>query len=215
MAGKLDGKKVAILVASGFEQVEMTKPREALKEAGAEVTIVSTKPGQIQGMNHADKGDKFDVDLTLDKAEPDDFDALMIPGGLMNPDELRSTTAATEFARHFFDEGKPVAVICHGPWVLIDAGVVEGRTLTSWPAIQTDVKNAGGTWVDEEVVVDNGLVTSRKPDDIPAFNKKMIEEFAEGKHERQKHRRRGSGRRDADARDLIGALELNSFRVPF
>ncbi len=182
MAGKLDGKKVAILVASGFEQVEMTKPRAALKDAGAETKIVSPKAGQIQGMNHADKGDKFDVDLTLDDANPEDFDALLIPGGLLNPDELRSTPAATDFARHFFDAGKPVASICHGPWVLIDAGVVDGRTLTSWPAIQTDVKNAGGIWLDEEVVVDNGLVTSRKPDDIPAFNKKMIEEFAEGKH---------------------------------
>jgi deglycase len=186
MAGKLDGRKVAILVTDGFEQVEMTKPREALKEAGAQTKIVSTKSGQIQGMNHADKGDKFDVDLTLDDANPENFDALMIPGGLMNPDELRSTPEATKFARAFFDTGKPVAAICHGPWILIDAGVVEGRTLTSWPAIQTDVKNAGGKWLDEEVVVDNGLVTSRKPDDIPAFNKKMIEEFAEGKHERQK-----------------------------
>ncbi len=182
MANKLDGKKVAILVASGFEQVEMTKPRAALEEAGAKVKIVSTKSGQIQGMNHADKGDEFEVDLTLDDADAKDFDALMIPGGLLNPDELRATPAATDFARAFFDEGKPVAAICHGPWVLIDAGVVSGRTLTSWPAIKTDVKNAGGTWVDEEVVVDNGLVTSRKPDDIPAFNKKMIEEFAEGKH---------------------------------
>jgi protease I len=132
-------------------------------------------------MNHADKGDKFDVDLTLDDADPNDFDALLIPGGLMNPDELRSTPEATDFARHFFDQGKPVAAICHAPWVLIDAGVVDGRTLTSWPAIKTDVKNAGGTWVDEEVVVDQGLVTSRKPDDIPAFNEKMIEEFAKGK----------------------------------
>ncbi len=183
--GKLNGKKVAILVADGFEQVEMTKPREALKREGAETTIVSTKSGQIQGMNHADKGDKFDVDLTLEKAKASGYDALLIPGGLMNPDELRSTPAAVEFARHFFRAGKPVAAICHGPWVLIDAEVVKGRTLTSWPAIQTDVKNAGGNWVDEEVVVDNGLVTSRKPDDIPAFNEKMIEEFAEGKHERQ------------------------------
>ncbi len=183
--GKLDGKKVAILVASGFEQVEMTKPRAALDEAGAKTTIVSTKPGQIQGMNHADKGDQFDVDLTLDQARPDDFDALLIPGGLMNPDELRSTPAAVEFAKHFFTAGKPVASICHGPWVLIDAGVVKGRKLTSWPAIQTDVKNAGGHWVDEEVVTDHGLVTSRKPDDIPAFNRKMIEEFAEGRHEAQ------------------------------
>ena len=185
MAEKLKGKKVAILVANGFEQVEMTTPREALEEAGAEIKIVSTKSGQIQGMNHADRGDKFDVDLTLDDARPEDFDALMIPGGLMNPDELRSTPAATDFARSFFDAGKPVAAICHGPWVLIDAGVVSGRTLTSWPAIKTDVTNAGGIWVDEEVVVDNGLVTSRKPDDIPAFNEKMIEEFAEGKHEGQ------------------------------
>jgi protease I len=182
MAGKLEGKKIAILVADGFEQVEMTKPREALKEAGAKTTIVSPKSGQIQGMNHADKGDKFDVDLTLDDAHPDDFDALMIPGGLMNPDQLRSTPKAVEFTRNFFKAGKPVAAICHGPWVLIDAGVVRGRKLTSWPAIQTDVKNAGGTWVDEEVVVDNGLVTSRKPDDIPAFNRKMIEEFCEGHH---------------------------------
>ncbi|MEP6808990.1 MAG: type 1 glutamine amidotransferase domain-containing protein [Chthoniobacterales bacterium] len=186
--GKLDGKKVAILVASGFEQVEMTKPRAALEEAGAETTIVSPKAGQIQGMNHADKGDKFDVELELDSAKAGDFDALLIPGGLMNPDELRSTPKALEFAKHFFKAGKPVAAICHAPWVLIDADVVRGRTLTSWPAIQTDVKNAGGTWVDEEVVVDNGLVTSRRPDDIPAFNRKMVEEFAEGKHEQQSAR---------------------------
>ncbi|HMJ06746.1 MAG TPA: type 1 glutamine amidotransferase domain-containing protein [Chthoniobacterales bacterium] len=180
--GKLDGKKVAILVADGFEQVEMTKPRAALEEAGAQTTIVSPAADKIQGMNHADKGDQFDVDLTLANARPENFDALLIPGGLMNPDELRSTPAAIEFTKHFFDEGKPVAAICHGPWVLIDAGVVRGRKLTSWPAIQTDVKNAGGNWVDEEVVVDHGLVTSRKPDDIPAFNRKMIEEFAEGRH---------------------------------
>ncbi len=183
MERKLDGKKVAILVTDGFEQVEMTKPREALDEAGAETKIVSLKPGKIQGMHHADKADKFDVDLTLDEARPEEFDALLIPGGLMNPDALRSNEDALEFTRHFFREGKPVAAICHGPWVLIDAGVVRGRTLTSWPAIKTDVKNAGGKWVNEEVVVDNGLVTSRKPDDILAFNKKMIEEFCEGRHE--------------------------------
>ena len=183
MARQLDGKKVAILVTDGFEQVEMTQPREALDEAGAETKIVSLKSGKIQGMHHADKGDKFDVDLTLDEARPEEFDALMIPGGLMNPDSLRSNVDALEFTRHFFREGKPVAAICHGPWVLIDAGVVRGRILTSWPAIKTDVKNAGGKWINEEVVVDNGLVTSRKPDDIPAFNKKMIEEFCEGRHE--------------------------------
>ena len=183
MARKLDGKKVAILVTDGFEQVEMTKPREALDEAGAETKIVSLKSGKIHGMHHADKGDKFDVDLTLDEARPEEFDALLIPGGLMNPDVLRLNDDALEFTRHFFREGKPVAAICHGPWVLIDAGVVRGRTLTSWPAIKNDVKNAGGKWVNEEFVVDNGLVTSRKPDDIPAFNKKMIEEFCEGRHE--------------------------------
>jgi protease I len=163
--GKLDGKKVAILVADGFEQVEMTKPRQALQEAGAETIIVSPSDKRIQGMNHADKADKFDVDIPLDNARPEEFDALMIPGGLMNPDQLRSTPEALEFTKHFFQQGKPVAAICHGPWVLIDAGVVRGRKLTSWPAIKTDVKNAGGNWVDQQVVVDNGLVTSRKPDD--------------------------------------------------
>src|SRR3954462_7822062 len=183
MANELEGKKVAILVADGFEQVEMTKPREALDDAGAETRIVSLKSDKIQGMNHADKADKFDVDITLEDARPQDFDALMIPGGLMNPDTLRSTPEALEFTRHFFSEGKPVAAICHGPWVLIDADVVRGRKLTSWPAIKTDVRNAGGNWIDQEVVVDNGLVTSRKPDDIPAFNRKMIEEFCEGRHE--------------------------------
>ena len=184
--GKLDGKKVAILVADGFEQVEMTKPRQALEEAGAETKIVSPNSGRVQGMHHADKGDTFEVDIPLDEARAEEFDALLIPGGLMNPDRLRSTAEAVAFTRHFFQENKPVAAICHGPWVLIDAGVVRGRRLTSWPAIKTDVKNAGGNWVDQEVVVDNGLVTSRKPDDIPAFNKKMIEEFCEGRHTKQR-----------------------------
>ncbi|HEY2139647.1 MAG TPA: type 1 glutamine amidotransferase domain-containing protein [Chthoniobacterales bacterium] len=182
MAAKLTGIRVAILAADGFEEVELTKPKKALDDAGAKTTVVSIKSGKIQGMNHADKGDTVSVDETLAKTKPQDFDALMIPGGLMNPDSLRSTEEALEFVRHFFREGKPVAAICHAPWVLIDAGVVRGRTLTSWPAIKTDVRNAGATWVDQEVVVDNGLVTSRKPDDIPAFNKKMIEEFGEGKH---------------------------------
>jgi protease I len=181
----LDGKKVAILVANFFEQVEMTKPRAALEQAGAEVRIVSPKDGQIQGMNHEKLGDKFDVDLALEDARPEDFDALMIPGGTMNPDTLRSDPAALEFTKHFSRAGKPIAAICHAPWVLIDAGLVRGRKLTSWPAIQTDLKNAGGHWVDEKVVVDNGLVTSRKPDDIPVFNEKMIEEFAEGRHAKQ------------------------------
>ena len=182
MADKLQGRRVAILAADGFEEVELTKPKKALDEAGAKTTVVSIKSGKIQGMNHADKGETSAVDQTLAEARPQDFDALMIPGGLMNPDALRSNAEALEFVRHFFRERKPVAAICHAPWVLIDAGVVRGRTLTSWPAIKTDVRNAGGNWVDQEVVVDNGLVTSRKPDDIPAFNKKMIEEFAEGRH---------------------------------
>ena len=184
MARKLDGKKVAILVADGFEQVEMTKPREALDEAGAETKIVSLKAGKIQGMNHTDKGDKFDVDIAVKEARPNDFDALMIPGGLFNPDALRSDQGALEFARYFFREHKPVAAICHGPQVLISADLVRGRKMTSWPAIKVDMRNAGANWVDEEVVVDNGLVSSRKPDDIPAFNRKMIEEFAEGRHTR-------------------------------
>ena len=186
MARKLEGKKVAILVADGFEQVEMTEPRAALHEAGAETKIVSLKSGKIEGMNHADKGDKFDVDLTLDEARPENFDALMIPGGLINPDALRSDKRALDFARHFFEAGKPVAAICHGPQVLISADLVRGRKMTSWPAIEADMRNAGANWVNEEVVVDNGLVTSRKPDDIPAFNQKMIEDFCEGKHEGQR-----------------------------
>ena len=182
MAGKLEGRKVAILAADGFEQVELTKPRTALDEAGARTTVVSIKPGKIQGMNHAEKGDTVMVERTLDEAKPDDFDALLIPGGLINPDTLRSSEEALEFVRHFFREGKPVAAICHAPWVLIDASVIRGRTVTSWPAIKTDIRNAGAHWVDRDVVVDNGLVTSRKPDDIPAFNEKMIEEFCEGRH---------------------------------
>jgi protease I len=186
MSHKLLNKRVAILAADGFEQVELQQPKEALEEAGATVSIVSLKEGQIQGMHHADKGDLFDVDLALKHAKAEEFDALLLPGGLMNPDTLRSTPAALEFTKAFFTAGKPVAAICHGPWVLIDAGLVRGRMLTSWPAIKTDVKNAGGNWVDQEVVVDNGLVTSRKPDDIPAFNRKMIEEFAEGVHARQR-----------------------------
>jgi protease I len=185
MARKLEGKKVAILLADGFEQVEMTKPREALNEAGAQTKIVSLKSGQIQDMNHADKGDKFDVDLPVKDARPDEFDALLIPGGLLNPDALRMEKPAREFAAHFFREGKPVATICHGPQVLISAGLVRGRKMTSWPAIEVDMRNAGAHWLDEEVVVDNGLVSSRKPDDIPAFNRKMIEEFAEGRHKVQ------------------------------
>jgi protease I len=179
MSHRLTGRRIAILAADGFEQIEMTGPKDALEAEGAETFIVSPNPGEVQGMNHAEKGDRFGVDVPLDMWQKGEYDALMIPGGLMNPDELRSTGQALDFVRHFFVTGKPVAAICHAPWVLIDAGVVSGRTLTSWPAIQTDVRNAGGHWVDREVVVDGGLVTSRKPDDIPAFNKAMIDEFAQ------------------------------------
>lgn len=156
----------------------------ALGEAGATVSIVSPKRGKIQGMHHADKGDQFDVDIPLEKAKAENFDALVLPGGLMNPDELRATPEAVTFVRDFGASGKPIAAICHGPWVLIEAGLVKNRKVTSWPAIKTDIQNAGGIWVDEEVVVDNGLVTSRKPDDIPAFNRKIIEEIREGIHPR-------------------------------
>jgi protease I len=182
MDQQLNGKRVAILVENGFEQVEMTEPRKALQAAGAQTQIVSPVQGQVKGWNHTEWGDIFPVDLPLENARPDDFDALMLPGGVMNPDKLRMNPKAVQFVKAFFDAGKPIAAICHAPWTLVEAGVVRGRTLTSWPSLQTDIRNAGGRWVDQEVVTDNGLVTSRKPDDIPAFNRKMIEEFAEGAH---------------------------------
>ena len=178
----LAGKKVAILVADGFEQVEMTEPRRALEEAGARTSLVSPVQGEVQGWKHFDKADRFPVDVALDEAGAQDFDALLLPGGVANPDQLRMQPKAVAFVRSFFDAGKPVAAICHGLWPLIDAGVVRERTVTSWPSLKTDLSNAGARWVDQEVVTDNGLVTSRKPDDIPAFNRKMIEEFAEGRH---------------------------------
>jgi protease I len=187
MANELNNLKVAILVADGFEQPEMTEPRKALEAAGAETKIVSpVKADQVQGWNHYEHADKFPVDVKLDQADPEDFDALLLPGGVANPDQLRMNPDAVEFVREFFDAGKPVAVICHGPWTLIEADVVRGRKITSWPSVRTDLINAGANWVDQEVVVDSGLVSSRKPDDIPAFNKKMIEEFAEGLHQGQK-----------------------------
>ncbi len=181
----LSNKKVAILVADGFEQQELTAPREALDAAGAETMIVSPVDGQVEGWNHFDKGEKFDVDVHLADANSDDFDALLLPGGVANPDQLRMKPEAVSFIKDFFDAGKPVAVICHGPWTLIEAGVVAGRRMTSWPSVKTDLINAGADWVDEEVVVDNGLISSRNPGDIPAFNKKMIEEFAEAPHRSQ------------------------------
>ncbi len=181
----LNGLKVAILVAEGFEQQELTEPRKALDEAGATTKIVSPEESEVWGWNHFDKGDLFKVDVPLEEAKTDDFDALLLPGGVANPDQLRMKPEAIDFIRNFFTAGKPVAVICHGPWTLIEAGVVKGRTITSWPSLKTDLINAGAKWVDEEVVVDNGLVSSRNPGDIPAFNKKMLEEFAEGRHKGQ------------------------------
>jgi protease I len=174
----LSGMKVAILVADGFEQVEMTDPRKALDEAGAQTRIVSPAKGQVQGWKHYDRADRFEVDVPLQEAEAEDFDALLLPGGVANPDQLRITPRAVQFVHSFFETKKPVAVICHGPWTLVEADVVRGRAITSWPSVKTDLVNAGARWTDQEVVVDDGLISSRKPADIPAFNRRMIEEFA-------------------------------------
>jgi protease I len=180
----LNGMKVAILAAEGFEQAELTEPRKALQEAGAHTQVVSPAKGEVQGWKHFDKGERIKVDVPLEQADASDFDALLLPGGVANPDQLRMMPKAVQFVRAFFESGKPVAAICHGPWTLIDAGVVRGRTLTSWPSLKTDLTNAGAMWVDQEVCVDHGLVSSRKPADIPAFNRKMIEEFAGGQQAR-------------------------------
>ena len=185
MANKLQGKRVAFLATDMVEQVELTGPWQAVKGEGAEVELISLEEGEIQGFNHYDKADTFKVDRTVEEAQASDYDALVIPGGVGNPDTMRADENAVQFVHDFFEQGKPVGVICHGPWMLVEAGVVRGRKVTSWPSLQTDIRNAGGDWVDEEVVVDQGLVTSRKPDDLPAFNTKIVEEFCEGVHERQ------------------------------
>ena len=182
---RLQGKRIAILATEGFEQSELEKPREALDQAGAHTEVISPKEGQIRGWSGDDFGDSVDVDRKLADAKPEDYDGLLLPGGVMNPDKLRLEPKAVEFVRSFMKAGKPVAAICHGPQLLIEADSVRGRKLTSYPSVKKDLINAGANWVDEEVVVDNGLVTSRKPDDIPAFNRKMIEEFAEGRHSPQ------------------------------
>ncbi|HEU4714356.1 MAG TPA: type 1 glutamine amidotransferase domain-containing protein [Pyrinomonadaceae bacterium] len=186
MESKLKGKKVAILVADGFEQVELTEPRKALEAAGAITEIVSPADGEVQGWNHDEKADLFSVDMPLKRARSDDYDALLLPGGVRNPDQLRMSTRAVEFLDGFFATGKPVAAICHAPWMLIESGMVKGRKLTSWPSLKTDLANAGAEWVDREVVVDRGLVTSRKPADIPAFNQKMVEEFSAQRYAKQR-----------------------------
>jgi protease I len=185
MALELEGKRIAFVATDGVEQVELTEPWGAVKEAGGEPVLVSPKDEPIQAVQHMDKGDTFGVDVGIDLADPDGYDGLMLPGGVANPDRLRMDPRVVSFVRAFFEAGKPVAVICHGPWTLVEADVVRGRTLTSWPSVQTDIRNAGGTWVDEEVHVDRGLVSSRKPDDLPAFCAKMVEEFAEGVHREQ------------------------------
>ena len=186
MEKTLKGKKVAILVADGFEQVELTEPKAALEAAGATTEIVSPAKNEVQGWNHDEKADAFHVDMPLDRARSDDYDALLLPGGVRNPDRLRQLTRALEFIDGFFVTGKPVAAICHAPWTLIEAGVVDGRKITSWPSLKTDLRNAGANWVDREVVVDKGLVSSRKPADIPAFNRKMVDAFAEGRRIQQR-----------------------------
>lgn len=180
MPNRLDNKKVAILVADGFEQVELLEPRKALEQAGAKTEVVSPAKGKVKGWDMDKWGQEIPVDVDLKKANPAEYDALLLPGGVINPDKLRINEDAVNFARAFFDAGKPVAAICHGPWTLINAGVVRGRKMTSWPSLHMDLRNAGAEWADREVIVDQGLVTSRKPDDIPAFNAKMIEQFAEG-----------------------------------
>ncbi len=186
MAKQLEGKKIAILVEEGFEQVELEKPQQALKDAGAETHLISPNENSpIKAWNHTDWGDKFDVDKKLSDVKESDYDGLLLPGGVLNPDKLRASKEAVQFVKSFFEAKKPVAAICHGPWLLAEADVVRGRKITSYHSITTDMKNAGANWVDQEVVTDQGLVTSRNPDDIPAFNKKMIEEFAEGKHRGQ------------------------------
>jgi protease I len=179
---KLDGLRVAVLAADGYEPSELTEPTRELREAGAKVSLISIKAGQIHGKAETDVAD---VDLTLDEARPDDFDALLLPGGVKNPDTLRQDERAVRFVREMFDASKPIAAICHAPWMLVEADVVRGRRLTSYPSLKTDIRNAGGQWIDAEVVVDQGLVTSRTPKDIPAFNAKMLEEFAEGIHPRR------------------------------
>ena len=183
MSNELRSKRVAALVEHGFEQSELVEPKKALEAAGATVEVVSPQSGRVKGWQHKDWGQDVTVDRPLDAASADEYDALLLPGGVMNPDRLRANERAVAFVKDFVDAGKPIAAICHGPWTLIDAEAVRGRTMTSWPSLKTDLRNAGANWVDREVVTDRGLVTSRKPDDIPAFNREMIDEFAEGRHQ--------------------------------
>ena len=186
MGTELNGKRVAFLATDGVEQVELTEPWEAVEKAGGEPELVSLETGKIQGFNHRDKGDTFPVDKTVKDADASEYDGLVLPGGVVNPDVLRMDSKAMAFVASFFEQGKPVGAICHGPWALVETGVVKGRTVTSWPSLKTDIENAGGTWVDEQIVIDRGLFTSRKPDDLPAFCEKLVEELAEGRHAEQR-----------------------------
>lgn len=182
---ELKGKRIAFLMANeGVEQVELTEPWKAVQDAGGQPVLVAPEAGRVQAFNHLDRADTFPVDETVAEADAGSFDGLMLPGGVANPDHLRTIPEAVDFVQSFFSAGKPVAAICHAPWMLVEAGAVKGRTVTSWPSLKTDIRNAGGTWVDEEVHTENGLVTSRNPDDLPSFCKKMVEEFAEGRHAR-------------------------------
>jgi protease I len=193
MANRLEGRTVAFLATDGVEQVELTEPWKKVEEEGGKAELISLESGEIQGFQHLDKGDSFPVDRAVSDADEGDYDGLVLPGGVANPDFLRTDEDAVRFVRAFFEAGKPVAAICHGPWTLVEADVVRGRTLTSWPSLKTDIKNAGGEWVDEEVHVDSGLVTSRKPDDLPAFCDKLAEEICEGRHEEQALQAAGRG----------------------
>jgi protease I len=184
MPDQLSGKKIAFLVAQeGVEQVELSEPWKAVEQAGGEPVLIAPESGEVQAFEHLDKSKTYSVDETLADADPDDYNGVVLPGGVANPDQLRTESRAIEFLQKFFADGKPVGVICHGPWTLVEADLVRGRTITSWPSLQTDIRNAGGNWVDEEVVVDEGLVSSRNPDDLPAFCAKIVEEFAEGRHD--------------------------------
>lgn len=193
MAGKLDGKRVAFLFTEGVEQVELTEPLKAVREAGAEVDLISLEQGKVQMFEHLDKGETIEATHAVSDVEASDYDALVVPGGVANPDNLRADEDAVRFVREIITSGKPAGIICHGPWVLVEADVARGRKVTSWSSLKTDLRNAGAEWVDEEVVVDKGLVTSRKPEDLPAFCAKIVEEFCEGRHEQAATAGAGSG----------------------